>query len=624
MSVWKSFTGVVLFVATVAALPLVRASVADDNGVVWVEVRSAHFLVASNAGEGAARGVAEDFEQIRGLFHSTFPELRVDPAQPIVIFAARDEATMRMITPDEFGGADHVRPSGSFHSDGDNDYVVLRLDSQGATAFHTIYHEYTHALLHLNFRRIPLWLNEGLAEFFGNSTFETQEAQTGTVDKNHLFILGKNEWLPMETLLTVNESSSYYNEKNPASVFYAESWVVVHYLLLDPEARKKQILKKFLVDWDLSGDGVTAAHQAFGDLGAFGETVKKYVRDANWRVGVVLPGAATSAGDMTVRTLAPAEVLALRGDFFAHRKMSEPARALLEQAVALGPEMAVTHEAMGFYDFREGEFAAAEHEMSRAIELGSQDFMAFYCRGVLLLRDFSESAETTVNARAALEQAERLNPMYAPTFEGLTQVYSRLTETQGKALVAAETAVKLDPESDSYKANLAYVLLNNGKVGQARVIAERLLAKSGSTEDTRMARSILAAIEEEEQWERESASLKLRGEQRAAAPDSNGAGAQPVPRRQLGPPEWMAVEGAIAEVECGHAPEVTLRLNLPNGPVDFHAADFGKVGVSGVSAASVPGIENCREWSGRRVKIWFRPAGSGKDYFGEIIRVYFY
>jgi tetratricopeptide (TPR) repeat protein len=607
---------------------LVRVRVTDEKDSTWVEVRSSHFLVASNAGKEAARGVAEDFEQIRALFHSTFPELRVDPAQPIVILAARDEATMRMITPDEFGGAEHVRPAGSFHSDGDKDYVVLRLDSQGTTAFHTIYHEYTHALLHLNFRRIPLWLNEGLAEFFGNSAFGGGEARTGTVDKNHLLVLGKNDWLPMDTLLTVNESSPYYNEKNPASVFYAESWVVVHYLLLDPEARKKQILKKFLMDWDLSGDAVAAAHQAFGDFGGFGAAVKKYVRDANWRVGVVLPEVAGANGELRDRALASAEVLALRGDFFAHRKMPEPARPLLEQAVALGPELAATHEALGFYDFREGEFAAAEREMSRAIELGSQDFMAYYGRGVLLLRDFSESAETTREARAALEQAEKLNPMYAPTFEGLTQVYSRSAETQGKALAAAETAVKLDPESDSYKANLAYVLLNNGKAGQARVIAEKLLTKSGVPENARMARSILAAIEEEEQWERERAALKLGGKDPAAgtavAPDANRAGAQPTPRRQLGPPEWMAVEGAIAEVDCGRAPEVMVRLNLPNGPVDFRAADFGKVGVSGVSAASVPGIESCREWNGRRVKIWFRPAGSGKEYFGEIIRVYFY
>ena len=155
------------------AAPLVYAQTpasvtpgAENSG--WVEVRTPHFVVSSNAGETAARGVANDFEQIRALFHVTFPELRVDPPQPIRIVVARDEATMRMITPDEWGGPEHVHPSGVFHSDGEMDYVVLRLDAEGTTAFHTSYHEYTHSLMHLNFSRLPLCVREGVAEFFGD------------------------------------------------------------------------------------------------------------------------------------------------------------------------------------------------------------------------------------------------------------------------------------------------------------------------------------------------------------------------------------------------------------------------------------------------------------------------
>ena len=96
----------------------------------WIEVRTPHFVVASNAGEVAARSVAGDFEQIRALFHATFPELRIDPPQPIRILVAGDEATMRMISPDQWGGPEHVHPSGVFHSDGEKDYVVLRLDAE--------------------------------------------------------------------------------------------------------------------------------------------------------------------------------------------------------------------------------------------------------------------------------------------------------------------------------------------------------------------------------------------------------------------------------------------------------------------------------------------------------------
>jgi hypothetical protein len=85
----------------------------------------------------------------------------------------------------------------------------------------------------------------------------------------------------------------------------------------------------------------------------------------------------------------------------------------------------------------------------------------------------------------------------------------------------------------------------------------------------------------------------------------------------------MAVEGAIGEMDCAHRPEVMLTLRMPKGPMDFHAADFERVGVSGLSAESVPALETCAKWPGRRVKVWFR-AAPGKDYAGEIIRIYFY
>ena len=142
----------------------------------------------------------------------------------------------------------------------------LRLDAEGTTAFHTSYHEYTHSLMHMNFSRLPLWVREGVAEFFGNSLLSEAKATTGTADRGHLFVLSKNEWLPMETLFQVTETSPFYNEKNPASVFYAESWATVHYLLLDPEARRAELFKKYLVAWDSGADAVAAGQTALGEF----------------------------------------------------------------------------------------------------------------------------------------------------------------------------------------------------------------------------------------------------------------------------------------------------------------------------------------------------------------------
>jgi tetratricopeptide (TPR) repeat protein len=612
-----------------------------------VEVRSGHFVVASNAGESEARRIALEFERVRGIFHAAFPKFRVDPAQPIVILAARDEATMKMIAPDEWQGEGKVRPSGLFHSDGEKDYVVLRLDGEGTTAFHTIYHEYTHALLFLNFKHLPLWVSEGVAEFFGNSTVGERDVRTGTADKGDLFLLSKSDWLPMDGLLGATQESPFYNERNPASIFYAESWAVAHYLLADAQARREQLLGKYLAAWGRSGDQVAAGREAFGDLAQFGEKVKKYVRNTDWRAGFALPaqadgggnGAAASGG-FAERNLSAGEVLAYRGDFLVHRGQLDAAEPLLSEGVKLDAKSAETHDALGLFEYRSNNYEDAEEEFAKAIAAGSREFMTFYCHGVLQLRSLAADEGATHRAVAALEKAAKLNPRYAPTFEALTQAYSRVPETQGKALEAAKTAVELEPESRTYKFGLAYVLLNNGHAAEAGEVAEKLLATAATDEDTVAARKLIATIEEEKEWEKESAEDSDAAPGAEGAKKAGSAGESVAPasgpasptrrtagpaatRRQLPTPEWMALDGEIVGVECGRGVEVTITINMPKGPMGFHAADFRRVSVSGASEAAVPSVQSCKEWTGRKVKIWFRWV-QGQDWVGEITKVYFF
>src|SRR6266446_10321248 len=170
-------------VAFVPFLAGARASAGADVNQGWIEVRSPHFVVSSNAGEKEARRIADQFEQIRTLFHTAFANLRVDPAQPVLILAAKNENTMKMLLPEDWEVKGHVHPAGLYQQGEDKHYVILRVDSEGANPFHALYHEYTHALLHLNFTGLPLWLDEGLAEFYGNSQLGEKESRIGTIDQ---------------------------------------------------------------------------------------------------------------------------------------------------------------------------------------------------------------------------------------------------------------------------------------------------------------------------------------------------------------------------------------------------------------------------------------------------------
>ena len=68
---------------------------------VWVEVRTSHFIVASDAGEASSRRVADQFEQVRGVFQgAAMPNARLDTGIPIRILAVKDAAAFAKLLPE--------------------------------------------------------------------------------------------------------------------------------------------------------------------------------------------------------------------------------------------------------------------------------------------------------------------------------------------------------------------------------------------------------------------------------------------------------------------------------------------------------------------------------------------
>jgi hypothetical protein len=98
-------------------------------------------------------------------------------------------------------------------------------------------HELTHALLHSVLKDVPLWLDEGLAEYF--------EVPPGTkgINPHHLEHLRQASSAPFHADLTRLEELSQVKQMTPAE--YREAWSWVHLMLQDkPEA--KIVLVKYL------------------------------------------------------------------------------------------------------------------------------------------------------------------------------------------------------------------------------------------------------------------------------------------------------------------------------------------------------------------------------------------
>jgi len=145
----------------------------------WVEVHSPNFTVISNAGDKETRKVADQFEQFREMFHQSFPTLRVDLGTPLIIFALKNEDSLKLLLPAYWEVKGRAHPAGFYIGGEDRHYVALQTDVQTENPYQIVYHEYTHAIIHLNFRALPVWFNEGLAEYFGNSVIRDKYVEVG-------------------------------------------------------------------------------------------------------------------------------------------------------------------------------------------------------------------------------------------------------------------------------------------------------------------------------------------------------------------------------------------------------------------------------------------------------------
>ena len=104
----RAFPAHALLACFVLAVP---ASSAESQP--WLEVRSPHFVVVSNADERDARRVALEFEQIRTIYQSALPTASADPRRPVVIVVVKDEDGLRALLP-QYWEQRGPRPVGVF------------------------------------------------------------------------------------------------------------------------------------------------------------------------------------------------------------------------------------------------------------------------------------------------------------------------------------------------------------------------------------------------------------------------------------------------------------------------------------------------------------------------------
>ena len=112
----------------------------------WVEVRSPHFSVVTDAGERRGRETALRFEQMRVVFGALMSKSKVTLPVPLQIVAFRNTKEMRQFVPLWNGKPTQV--AGLFQASQDRSFIMV--DMSVEDPWRVVFHEYAHQLLNGN------------------------------------------------------------------------------------------------------------------------------------------------------------------------------------------------------------------------------------------------------------------------------------------------------------------------------------------------------------------------------------------------------------------------------------------------------------------------------------------
>jgi tetratricopeptide (TPR) repeat protein len=636
----------------IAAAPRpVRAG--SDN---WIELRSPNFIVTSNANEKQVRHVAYQFEMIRAVFRTYFNLQNSAQEPPVIIIAARDENTLKALLPEYWAKKGSAHIAGVYLGGPEKNYVGLRLDvsmnQEAYEPFEPVYHEYVHYLTRRMIAQLPLWMVEGLAEFYGNTRIEGKRALVGAPSSSNIMVLQQNPPLPLATLYRVDASSPYYHENNKTSIFYAESWALTHYLITRDWRERTQRVNDFIA---LLGKNVApdeAARRTIGAPDVLEDALGQYIGHFSFMAERLDVPATIDEKNFQPQAITEAESLTMRADFMAHDRHYFEARGMLEQALKLDPALASAHESMGFLCAEQNQHEEANKWYSQAVALNSQSFLAhFYYAGNLLKGNLD--ADSASKAEASLRAAIKINPAFAPAYNALSWLLVSRPENAEKperlqeAYMMGLTAVGLEPGNVHYRLNSAQVLERMGRVDDAIRVADRAASMAKTPGEQSAAMAVISNAQRHRDYldqmkEHQEAAGRVRATTARTNPDPGsppmlrhrddstsasvdlppgGIVVRPKPpeRPPLLPVSRVA-EGTIKDIRCSGGITLEITFSSSAGEMHLYSDSYFKIPYSAANYTPEGTLNPCVDLKGWHARITYHPAKDQQNQ-GEIVAV---
>jgi tetratricopeptide (TPR) repeat protein len=654
------------------------AAAADSNP--WLEIHSTHFTVVTDAGEKKGREVALRFEQMRAVFATLLGKEHLNQSIPLTILALNNDKSFYQAAPLRQGRP--ISVPGFFLPGDDQDFIVLNLVEP--ESWRAVAHDFAAMLLNYNYPPAQGWFDEGLAEYFSLIRVDNKQVELGgdpellpstTQDvlgnlrdthppKSLVELLGAQVWLSLPDLFSMKHDTSTRNEGSHHTLYYAESWIVMHYLL--HEQKLPEIGTYFNLVLNQHVPVEDAIQKAYGMSSTqLEQAVKDYLHSQTALLSAVDTARLTNSNSASASTPGQAYRFPVpvgpEDSAITSRPMPEAdARALYAEVQIRIPERreyglqqlrslataptptdkkleakqqtkkndedsdllpsnsignALAHRVLAWDHIQHGEFAEASAELRDADALNPHDLWIRYYVSVLKYR-IAQAGHTDIqglpNMMLDLKGVLDWYPEFADAYD-LLAVARNAGGGPAAALQAERSAISLNPRDERYAFHLAQIYVAGKKWESANTLLDRLKA-SGNPQIASLARELLEQAATERQY---GIPVRAGGvAQPALAPQKSpfdvleedaakrAADENPTPSAEPAdkrPTKFF--KGRLVAVDCSHAPAAVLTVTGESATLKLRAPDYKSLLLIGANDFSC-------DWRDRQVTVNYKPVGA--------------
>jgi tetratricopeptide (TPR) repeat protein len=407
----------------------------------WIEVRSQHFVLKTDAGATRAEELVQDLERSYAAVRTCVNPGGASEPPGVTHAVAFDDVEDYRKVARPGAGAFFARRRTLLEATAT---IVFPANSAiGARSREEILqHELTHRFVATYMPKVPLWLNEGLAEFVSTARVDGDNVVMGEPPSVHW--LSPSGWM-------VDRQPLVRIAPDPASVRsavsgrlwsrgYLGAWMLVHVMVLG-ESRHRAALEGYLRDLRSGSASAETLSERWFDDETLAEIDAAYLAFQT-RTSTMTQAVALSAPPtlevVARRSVPPAEMLAVHGRLWATDPLGTRSLEDANRAISIDPRSPEGYLLRANVLSASPDRRSAINDLRTALKLAPEDPRLVRGLGIALL--WSEGPTTEVKG---LVERVRLRSTSAQDFAFLSswELFSKHPE---RALELAKRAIALD------------------------------------------------------------------------------------------------------------------------------------------------------------------------------------